>query len=151
MKDRGDFAGVHVAPETTEDVGDDDAVRLVVLGPDHPFIEKSDECAARTAIAETINRRGNTARLRRNMLVFLAPDHRALEHLEHAAAEFLAWRRIVEDADALNLDKAQERQARERRDRAEKAITVRLGETYRWLVVPRRTPLPGRSSSWSST
>ncbi len=143
VKDRGDFAGVHVAPETTEDVSDDDAVRLVIIGPDHPFIEKSDECAARTAIAETINRRGKTARQRRNMLVFLAPDHRALEHLERSAAEFLAWRRIVEDADALNLDKAQERQARERRDRAENAITVRLGETYRWLVVPRQDAEPG--------
>ena len=43
----------------------------------------------------------------------------------------------------LNLDKAQERQAKERRERAEKAIDVRLGETYRWLLVPRQGIEPG--------
>ena len=31
-RERGDFAGVHVAPSSSEDVSDDDVVRLVVLG-----------------------------------------------------------------------------------------------------------------------
>lgn len=138
-RDRGEFAGVHVAPRTSDEVSDDDTVRLVVLGPDQPFIEKSETCAARTAVEEVLARRGSGARQRRNMLVFLAPDHRSVEHLEQSAAEYLAWSRIVEDSDALNLDRAQERQAKERRDGAEAAIGVRLGETYRWLLVPRQS------------
>jgi predicted AAA+ superfamily ATPase len=141
--DRGRFAGVHVAPATTEEVSDEDALRLVVLGPDQPFIERSESCAARDAVAELLARRGSGARQRRNMVVFLAPDHRALEHLVQATAEYLAWRRIVEDAEAMGLDRAQERQAEERRERADQAIVVRLAETYRWLLVPTQRTAPG--------
>lgn len=143
VSDRGAFSGVHVAPGTSEEVSDDEAIRLVVLNPGQPFIERSDTCAARDAAGEILARRGGSARQRRNMIVFLAPDHRAIEHLEQAAAEYLAWSRIVEDAVALNLDKAQERQATERCNRANDAITVRLAETYRWLLVPRQNPTPG--------
>ncbi len=143
VRDRGAFGGVHVAPATSDEVSDDDDVRLVVLAPDLHFTAKSEFSPARTAIEELFNRRGNGARQRRNMLVFLAPDSQAIDHLEVAAAEYLAWKRIVDDADLLNLDKSQERQAKERCERAEKAIEVRMGETYRWLLVPRQDPEPG--------
>ncbi|MFZ4434839.1 MAG: DUF499 domain-containing protein, partial [Microthrixaceae bacterium] len=137
-RERGEFAAVHVAPTSTEDVSDEDRLRLVVLGPDQPFLEKSEQSAARSSIDELLSSRGGSARTRRNMLVFLAPDSQALAHLEQATAEFLAWSRIVDDADALNLDKSQERQANERRQRADDAIRIRLAETYRWLIVPRQ-------------
>jgi predicted AAA+ superfamily ATPase len=142
-RDRGDLAGVHVAPAGSEEVSDDDTVRLVVLGPEHPFIEQSDTCAARTVSAELLERRGSGARQRRNMVVFLAPDHRGVEVLEQATAELLAWRRIAEDAEVLNLDRAQERQANERRERAAAMLDQRLAEAYRWLLVPTQDPTPG--------
>src|SRR5690606_32437713 len=63
----------------------------------------------------------------------------SVEHLEQSAAEYLAWSRIVEDSDALNLDRAQERQAKERRHGAEAAIGGRLGEAHRWRLVPRQS------------
>ena len=138
VRDRGEFGAVHVAPTSSEEVSDDDVVRLVVLPPDQHFIQKSDVCPARTSMGVILARRGNAARQRRNMLVFLVPDSQSIEQLEIATAEFLAWKRIVDDAEVLNLDKAQEKQAKERRDRAENAIDARIGETYRWLVVPRQ-------------
>lgn len=137
-RDRGEFAGVHVAPQSSDDVTDDDALRLVVLGPEHAFIEKSDTCGARESARELLDRRGSGARQRRNMLVFLAADQRSLEHLEQAAADYLAWERIANDPEAYSLDRAQERQAKERCNRAEDALIVRLAETYRWLLVPRQ-------------
>jgi predicted AAA+ superfamily ATPase len=142
-RDRGEFAGVHVAPATSEDVSDEDVMRLVVLAPDLHYIQKSDSCPARTAMGEMLSRRGGNARQRRNMIVFLAPDSQNIEQLEIAASEYLAWKRIVDDADALNLDKTQEKQAKERRDRAEKTMEVRIGETYRWLLVPRQSTEAG--------
>jgi len=114
-----------------------------VLGPEHPFLDKSAESAARSAVEEMLAHRGSGARTCRNMLVFLAPDSQATDNLELATAEYLAWSRIVDDAEALNLDKTQEKQARERSRRADEAVRVRLGETYRWLLVPRQDSTAG--------
>lgn len=139
VRSRGAFGGVHVAPRSSEEVGDDDVLRLVVLAPELHFSASSEHSLARTAAEELLNRRGNGARQRRNMLVFLAPDSQAMELLEVAAAEYLAWSRIVEDAELLNLDKAQERQAKERCENASRAIEVRMGEAYRWLLVPKQS------------
>src|SRR5690606_28700191 len=55
-RDRGDFAAVHVAAATTEDVSDDETLRLVVLGPSNPFIERSEICAARESAREVLSR-----------------------------------------------------------------------------------------------
>ncbi len=132
------FAAVHVAPRTSADVHDTQEARLVVLSPSAPHIGKSEDSAARAAAVEVLDRRGNMAREHRNMLVFLAADHRRLEELEAAAADYLAWQSVVDDAgaDGLNLDPNQQRQATTKRDDAERSAGAMLAETYSWLLVP---------------
>jgi len=71
LRKTGDFSRIHPLPRSGADVPDDFDARLVVLPPDHPHTKElgsAAEVAAR-AILET---RGNTPRLYRNTLVFLA-------------------------------------------------------------------------------
>ncbi|MCB0075420.1 MAG: AAA+ family ATPase, partial [Caldilineaceae bacterium] len=83
LRRTGDFTRVHPLPQSGQDVPDDLDARLVVLGTDHPYSKQPGnpaELAAKT-ILET---RGNTPRLFRNTLVFLAVDHARLQDLEEA-------------------------------------------------------------------
>jgi hypothetical protein len=58
-------------------------VPLVVLGVDHPYSKES-SCAAETAAKAIFESRGNTPRLYRNTLVFLAADKTRLQDLDEA-------------------------------------------------------------------
>jgi predicted AAA+ superfamily ATPase len=144
--DRGEFTGVHVVPATSSDVPDEQEARLVLLGPATPHVARSAESAALTAAGEILERRGNAAREFRNMLLFLAPDQRRLDELERGVAEFLAWRSVDEErgADGLNLDPNQARQAATKRTDADQAVTLRLSETYQWVLVPTQPEPTGR-------
>jgi predicted AAA+ superfamily ATPase len=134
----GDFRGVHVAPPTSDTVADDAACRLVVLGPDAPHIAKAEESPAKVAAREILDRRGTSPRQYRNMLVFAAADQRALEGLEQAVAEHLAWSSISERSAELNLDAHQQTQAANRRKQSDDAVSLRLAEAYQYALVPRQ-------------
>ena len=70
------------------------------------------------------------------MLVFLAPDVDQWETLEAEVRRFLAWGSIVDDAEALNLDAHQRREASRYKTRSNDTLAMCLNETYRWLLVP---------------
>jgi hypothetical protein len=91
--------------------------------------------AAAKAILES---RGNTPRLYRNTLVFLAADKVRLQDLDEALRKFLAWKSILAEQVALNLDPHQARQAESQKQAADGAVTARLPETYQWLLVPEQ-------------
>lgn len=139
-RDRGPFAGVHTAPESTADVPDEMAARLVVLGPEYPHNSRNTDSPACQEARVILNQRGNNPRLYRNMLVFLAPDQTRLADLEQAIRQYLAWKSIVEEKEELNLDAFQSRQAETKRKQAEEAVKSRIRETYMWLLVPIQDP-----------
>ena len=93
-----------------QDVPDDLDARLVVLGVDHPY-SKEPGSAAETAAKAILESRGNTPRLYRNTLVFLAADKTRLQDLDEAARKYLAWESILAEKEALNLDPQQVKQA----------------------------------------
>jgi len=95
--------------------------------------------AAETAAQTILESRGNTPRLYRNTLVFLAADKVRLQDLDEAVRRFLAWESILVDQVALNLDPHQVRQAETQKQAADGAVTARLPETYQWLLVPEQT------------
>ncbi|MBK6974203.1 MAG: DUF499 domain-containing protein [Sterolibacteriaceae bacterium] len=131
----GDFNRIHPMPQTGADVPDDFDARLVVLGVDHPFSKEAGNPAELTAksILET---RGNTPRLYRNTLVFLAADKTRLQDLDEAARKLLAWESILAEQKNLNLSPFQVTQAETQKSAAEGAVIARLPETYQWLMVP---------------
>ena len=135
LRTAGDFQRIHTVPQSGADIPDDMEARLVVLGPDHPHSSGSNSKAqaAATAILEN---RGNTPRLFRNTLVFLAVDQTRLQDLDEAIRRWLAWSSILQDKETLNLDPHQVRQAEAQLKSEDGAVVGRLPETYQWLLVP---------------
>jgi len=150
-KQRGEFCAVHIAPESTMDIPDDvsQGVRLIVLGPQHSHIKRSDNSPARQWIDDITFQKGTGPRYYKNTLVFLAPDTSKLENLEQTTAQYLAWESIMRDdkAQTLNLDNFQRSQATTKRDRSKQDVKNILWSTYHWLLVPTQ-PDPQDSITW---
>jgi predicted AAA+ superfamily ATPase len=136
QRDRGELAGVHVAPQSSADVDDDDQVRLVVLPPERAHVAKTEDSPALGAAREILEHRGNAPRLYRNMVVFLAADHRRVDDLRQGMAETLAWGSIATESEALGLGAQQAAQAATKAQEAEGTVERRLAETYTWALVP---------------
>jgi predicted AAA+ superfamily ATPase len=140
LKRAGDFSRIHPLPRSGADVPDDLDARLVVLPAEHPY-SKEGGSAAETAAKAILESRGNTPRLYRNTLVFLAADRVRLQDLDEALRKYLAWSSILTEKEALNLDPHQVRQAETQQKSADGAVTARLPETYQWVLVPeQKTP-----------
>jgi predicted AAA+ superfamily ATPase len=135
LRKQGDFAGVHPMPATSHDVPDDLIARLVVLSIDHPY-SKEPGNAAESAAKEILTTRGNAPRLFQNTLAFLAVDKIRLQDLDEAVRRYIAWKSILNDADALGLTSHQIRQAETQRTSADSVVSARLPEAYQWLLVP---------------
>lgn len=139
-RQRGDFCGVHPMPLTSADVEDTPETRLVILGIEYPHIRET-KSSALAAAKSILENRGNSPRLYRNALVFLAPDKTKMQDLDEAARRYLAWDSIVSEAEELDLTPFQLRQAKTQLETADKAVNVRLPETFQWLIVPvQETP-----------
>ena len=135
LRKMGDFSRVHPMPQSGQDVPDDLDARLVVLGIDHPY-SKEPGSAAEAAAKAIFESRGNTPRLYRNTLVFLAADKTRLQDLDEAVRKYLAWESILDEKVALNLTPQQVKQAETQRVAADSAVTARIPEVYHWLLVP---------------
>ena len=131
----GDFPRIHPLPQSGADVPDDLDARLVVLGIGHPY-SKETNSPAELAAKAILESRGNTPRLYRNTLVFLAADKTRLQDLDDAARKYLAWVSILTEQKDLNLSPFQVTQAETQRTAADGTVTARLPETYLWLLVP---------------
>lgn len=149
-KQRGEFAGVHIAPDSSADVPDDQAmgVRLVVLGPQHPHVGKTPNSPARQRVEEILNQKGASPRYCKNMLLFLASDKPKLELLEQNVCQYLAWDSIVKDKEVLNLDVFQGNQATTKRKQTNDTVDHLLKEAYQWLLVPDQ-PDPQGPIEWT--
>ncbi len=114
----------------------------------HPYSKEAGNPAelAAKAILET---RGNTPRLYRNTLVFLAADKTRLQDLDEAARKYLAWESILAEQKNLNLSPFQVTQAETQRTAADSAVTARLPETYQWLLVPVQAT-PQAAITWEA-
>ncbi len=137
LRKTGDFSRIHPLPRSGADVPDDLDARLVVLPSEHSYT-KEPGSAAEAAARAILESRGNTPRLYRNTLVFLAADKVRLQDLDEALRRFLAWESIVAEKEPLNLDPHQVRQAETQKQAADSAVTARLPETYQWLLAPEQ-------------
>lgn len=148
LRERGDFSRVHVVPTSSVDVPDDTDARLVVLGIEYPHL-KDQESPALLQSKAILELRGTVPRIYRNTLAFLAADRTRLADLDDAVRRYLAWQSIVDDAESLNLNPGQQRQAATRRDAASGTVSTRLPETYQWLIVPVQFS-PQANIEWQS-
>jgi predicted AAA+ superfamily ATPase len=137
LRKAGDFGRIHPLPRSSADVPDDRDARLVVLPPEHPASREAGS-GAEAAGQAILGSRGNTPRLYRNTLVFLAADRVRLQDLDEAVRRCLAWESILAEQKTLNLDPHQVRQAETQRLATDGAVTARLPEAYQWLLVPEQ-------------
>jgi hypothetical protein len=137
-RERGDFSAIHPIPADSSEVPDETSCRLVILGPKHTHRGRGGAqiSPAQTAAQEILERRGNSPRLYRNMLVFLAPDADRMPELEQAIRTWLAWTSIQQDEEQLNLDAITKRQVGRQIQTGEETITERLRETFCHLLAP---------------
>lgn len=136
VSQRGDFAAVHVAPETGADVPDTMETRLVVIHPRHTWRKNDrDKSSAHKWIMGVLAGPG-AQRIHKNTLVFAAADYDAMDRLEAATRQYLGWRRVSDSADSLDLSAQQARQAKEKAAQADALVAALLREAYVWAVFP---------------
>ncbi|QKE41374.1 MAG: ATP-binding protein [Ferrovum myxofaciens] len=148
LEKRGEFTRIHLWPHSGADIPDELDGRLVVLGIDHAYTRDAHSPAEMAAQA-MLETRGNTPRLYRNTLVFLAADKNRLQDLDEAARKYLAWKSIQDDKDTLDLSNHQKKQVEQQLDSADKVIIARLPETYQWLLVPSQST-PQSLATWET-
>jgi predicted AAA+ superfamily ATPase len=147
-RNRGAFSGVHIAPDTSADIPDDDSARLVILHPSNSHSKNSQDSLAMKFAQEALEKRGSAQRINKNMVVFLAPDTKRLEELMEAVRDLLAWQNIASRIEEMNLSPQQAKQATTRRDQANDGVTARIAQTYIWAIVPEQ-PDPSKPIEWS--
>lgn len=132
---RGEFAGVHVCPETNADIPDIDEARLVIL---HPKVahKRGTDSAAKEFAKRATEQRGSANRTHRNTLVYLAADEARLEELDAATRDYLGWSHVLDDEADLDLTQNQKNQAEQRRKQADQTVTGRLLQTFTWALIP---------------
>jgi predicted AAA+ superfamily ATPase len=147
-RQRGELAGVHAFPATSGDVPDEMEARLVMLGPEHPHEAKQKASAALTVAARILQERGTAPRIYANTLVFLAADKSRLPDLEKAVCYCLAWQSILDDKVALNLDEHQKQHSERQLEESKKTVSVRIPETFCWLLVPSQSDPQSQDTEW---
>jgi predicted AAA+ superfamily ATPase len=137
LRTTGEFPKVHLLPQTSGDVVDAMETRLVVLSIDHPYSRDPDSLAEKFA-RQILDQRGNSPRLYRNTLVFLAPDRSALNDFVPEVCKYLAWKTIADEWEALSLSPHQKKQAETQRNNSERTLLSRLPSVYQWLLYPKQ-------------
>lgn len=136
LGDRGHFDAVQVAPGSSADVPDEPGgVRAVVLGVAHPHTGR-DGSEAMAEAKDILMQRGSTPRVYRNMLVFLAAEHRQLDNLKSAMRSALAWAEIVRETDRLNLTQSDSGLAKAKLAESNETLKTRLKEAWCYLLYP---------------
>ena len=136
LADRGHFDAVQVAPGSSSDVPDEPGgVRAVILGVAHPHTGR-DGSEALAEAKDILMQRGSTPRVYRNMLVFLAAEHRQLDNLKAAMRSALAWAEIVRETDRLNLTQSDSALAKAKLAEGNETLKTRLKEAWCYLLYP---------------
>jgi len=148
LRKTGDFSRVHPLPASGQEVADDPDARLVVIGTADPY-SKDAGSSGEIFAKKVLESRGNSPRLYKNTLAFLAVDKTRLQDLDEAVRKYLAWKSIVEEKTTLNLDPHQLTQAETQRGTADSVVTARIPEAYQWLLVPVQDK-PQSSVEWQA-
>ncbi len=139
VKEKADFARVHIAPRSASDVADTQSVGLIIVSPEESHTGGETKSDAMVKAGTILESRGVGPRINKNAVVFAAADRTRLRALLDAVASWLAWKEIVYDAEVrgtIEVTKGQLSSARAEQERLVRIIEDRIPETYKWLFVP---------------
>jgi hypothetical protein len=131
---RGVFDGLHIAPIASGDVPESENIRLVVCHPKFGYSKKSGSSAAAEFVQRTMETKGNSQRIYRNTLVFVAADQEKLESLEDTVRQYLGWKQVARNHESLNLSAQQKKQADEWVIRTDRSVSDKVSEAYSWAM-----------------
>lgn len=137
--DKGLFQRVHRLPAGSIEVDDDPGIALVIFGPDRAFSRKG-KSTAEAAAREFLVRRGTSARIHKNSLVFLAPEVDRIDVLLRNVRNRMAWEYILDNKGTINLDQHNIKLAESRVKQAEQTVNDAIREAYKWILVPHQEP-----------
>jgi len=147
---RGGFAKVYPAPDSSGDVPDETDGRLVMLPPEKAHTSGVGDSPALLAAKGFLEKRGNGQRVYQNTLVFLAADKTRLDELREACANYRAWKSIHDERKSLGLDPFNESLAEKKTADFDGAVEARLPETYQWLLVPSQSDPQNPEIEWQT-
>ncbi|GBQ08177.1 DUF499 domain-containing protein [Saccharibacter floricola] len=150
--DRGLFAGIHAAPSSSKEVPDEcDGTRIVFLGAEYPSTGRWNERdETEIEVKDILVQRGNSPRVYRNTLVFLAPEKRALETVTVAMRQKMAWESIYDNRgeNGLNLKESDIRFTITKLKQSEESLKSRLKECWCCLLFVRQEK-PEMDPDWT--
>ena len=127
-----ELAGVVVAPESSADVPDDDAVRLVLVHPRFRHTAKDLGSPAAAFALDVLRNRGTAPRSLPNTVVLLAADARRWDELESTVRSFLAWSSVLGEKVSLDLTQAAAAQAEKTVSLTDQTVTDQIAGTWVW-------------------
>ena len=129
---------VYVPQEALE--RDDETLKLIVLGFDHPMDGKEISDAAREqamAILEYHHQRG---REHPNTLIFCLPDRDAARKAHDHVADYLSWQKIQQNPnDWDRIGATQQEFVKEQIDDTKSAALQAITNAYSWVLLPRES------------
>lgn len=121
------FAGVHVWPDSSQGVPDDDeGVRLVLMKPE----------VAEEGMREFLLTHGSDTRAHLNSIVFLCGSWGEVQDLRRKVRMLLAWKGIDADPERLNLGVRQLREVKENITRSEVEVDNAVKMSWRKVYSP---------------
>lgn len=138
-KSRGLFDRVHVTPANHADIPDLEETRLVIVHPRWSR-KKSDGPGSELHewVRSSVESKGSSQRMHRNTLVFLGADSVELESLEAATRQYLAWVKVRDSGESLNLSMQQQKQTELQIERSNTTLADRLQSTFVWAIHPQQ-------------
>ncbi len=115
---------------------DDEALKLVVLGFDHPLEDGKFPDETRRTAMEILERHGQVLRQYRNTLIFCAPDKESAERARELAADYLSWRKIQTNPDDWDRIGGQQELVKTQLSETEGATLQAITNAYNYALVP---------------
>lgn len=133
------FGNVYPCPRDGSEVPDEPVCSLVIIPPDRTQGGDHERSDALAYAADVLSSRGESLRVNRNMLLFVAMDESGREDVTDAVSRAIAWRSIDSDADALELTSHARSEVRQKLATASsRACRLVLG-AYRHLICPSQS------------
>lgn len=126
---------------------DDTALKLVVLGFDHPMDGNELSEGARQTAMSILERHGSVLRQHRNTLAFCAPGREQVLAAREHAADYLGWRKIqLNTADWDRIGGAQQEVVKEQLSDTESATLKAVTQAYSIALVPAEDKIHNKLS-----
>ena len=130
------FAHIYYVPQNSLD-RDDDTLKLIVLGFDHPMDGKKLSDEAREQTMEILEHHNQVLRQHRNTLVFCVPDREAARKARDCVADYLSWQKIAQNpTDWDRIGATQQTVVKQQMDDTKSAALQAITSAYSWVLLP---------------